>query len=799
MGRDFAYAWRQLRRAPGFAVAAVVVLALGIGVATAMYSVVNTALLRPLPYGNPQRLLKLELPRNGGNLEGKLSLPLLRAWRPRLRDFASVGYSSSNMATLRTHSQTDFVIQQKVNAGLLPTLAVRPWLGRGFSAADFSQNAPVAILTYSLWKSDFGGRRSIVGSQIKLGETGYTVIGILPPGVAFPMDTDGLLTPFVPTAGDFSWENASSMFEAIARLRPGVTLDQARAELNGVEAEIARQHPDVPRHALARNYRDELSGPIRPAISALGWATALVWLIACLSVAGLLLTRFARRRRELAVRQALGASRGELMRPLLAESVLLGAMAAAVGWGFAEGGIALLQHFVHSRLPNGFNQVAVSGSALWGLAAATVLAVVVAAWVPALLAARSPAQTALREGGNAASASRGQSRLRDALVVGEFALALLLLAGAGLLLRTLYSLRSVPLGFSTRNIVSTPLLFPPDMFAHRNFVTSFERPLLRRVDALPGVQRAALTSVIPLEHGFSMSIGISPENGRRAIYAQFRLTSPGFPQVFGIPVVRGRFFDPSLDTPSSPRVIVVNQTFAREYFGGHAVGQQIGHKNPLLVVGVIGDVHGTAIGQPAKPLIYFSSSQLKPGGGLYGMASFTDLAVRSRASSASTIAALRSLLHQFAPDVAGENFETMQQVVADSIGSQIFAARLLALFALAALAIALAGLYGLLAYAVTQRRREMGIRMALGARPEQVRGLVLADAAWRVGLGIAIGLALAMALAKILSAYLYGVAPRDPLTLTAAAVLLALCGLAASWFPARRAAAVPPAEVLRAE
>ncbi|MGH9486573.1 MAG: ADOP family duplicated permease [Terriglobales bacterium] len=800
MHRDFAYAWRQLWRAPGFTVGAVVVLALGIGVAASMYSVVNTALLRPLPYGHPARLLKLELPRNAGNLDGELMLPLVRAWQQRLHDFASLGYARGSMATLRTSSRTDFVLQQHVSQQLLSTLQIRPRLWRGFNAADFHQHALVAVLTYPLWTKDFGGRRNVLGEQIKLGDQAYGIIGVLPPQAMFPMGYDGIFTPLDPTAKDLSWKNADSEFNVIGRLRPGRTPQEAQAELSGVEASIARAHSQATEHALARNYRDELSGPVRPALAALGWATALVWLIACLSVAGLLLTRFASRRRELAVRQALGASRFELMRPLLAESVLLAAMAAALGWGFAEGGMALLQHFLQSRMPDGFNHVAVSGSALWGLAAATVVAVLIIGWIPALLAARAPAQAGLREGGNAASASRGQPRLRDLLVIGEIALALLLLAGAGLLLRTVYALRSAPLGFSTRNIVSTPLIFPPTMFAQRNFVSSFEQPLLRRVHALPGVEATALTSVIPLEQGFRMTIYIGAEDGRPALNAQFRLTSPEFPQVFGIPMVRGRFFDPAVDTPQSPKVVVVNQTFAREYFGGQpAVGQQLGHDSKVTVVGVLADVHGAAIGQPAQPLLYFSSSQLKPGGDFYQMSQFSDLAVRSRTTSASTIAALRTLLHQMAPDVAAAHFSTMQEIVTDSIGNQIFAARLLTLFALAALAIALAGLYGLLAYAVTQRRREMGIRMALGARPEQVRALVLGGAAWRIGMGIVIGLALALTIAKILSAYLYGVTARDPLTLVAAAILLALCALLAAWFPARRAAAVPPAETLRAE
>ncbi|MGH9485430.1 MAG: ADOP family duplicated permease, partial [Terriglobales bacterium] len=719
---------------------------------TAMFSVVNTVLLRPLPYFQPQRLRMIELPRSDGDIDGNVSLPLVQAWQKQLHDFQSIACVGGIGVSLEGKGRTDFVDAATTSTNLFATLGAHPLLGRLYSARD--ENKAVAVLSYTIWQKDFAGKRSIVGQPIRAGGKTYTVIGILPEGINFPVGWPSLYTPMAPTAQDLSWTKSSDALQVFARLRPGISPAAAQAELNGVEARLARAHPDTPKQASLRDYREELAGPVRPALNALMGATALVWLIACLSVAGLLLTRFAARRRELSIRAALGAGSVRLAREAFAECILIALGACAAGWALAEGCVALAAPFMQSRLPAGLNNITVSGSALWGLAGVTVVSVLLIGLLPALLAARAPAQTGLRDAGRSASAGRGQARLRDSLVIGETALALLLLAGAGLLLRTLYAMRSVPLGFTTRNLVTTQLMLPGDAFAKRDVVTGFYRPTLEKVEHLPGIEAAALTTVIPLERGMDMTMQMS-RKGKSTINAQLRMTTPGYVKVFGAHMVAGRFFDATLDTPTSQQVTVVNQAFVRRYFPGqHLVGHTLnGKKKGLAVVGVLANVHDAAIGQPAEPEMFFSTTQLFPGTGLYGMATgFTDLAVRTRLPEAAITPALRQAVHDVAPTAAVEGFMTMQQIVSDAMGSQIFAARLLGVFGLAALAIALAGLYGLLAYAVTQRRREMGIRMALGASPQQIRTLVLSGAAWRVAIGIAIGLALTLALAKVLSA-----------------------------------------------
>ncbi len=792
---DVRHAARQLRHSPGFTLAAVLVLALGIGVGTAMSSVVNTVLLRPLPYARPARLVRITALGSQA-----VSMPVIQAWRQRAHSFQAIAFWTAKMVTLQHHGRTDLVENESVSNNLFPMLGLHVARGRGFSASDFQRKVPVAIVSYAFWRLFLNDNPDVLGQQVSLDGKTCTIIGILPAHVSFPPGDAVLFTPFVPTLADLQWN--SPHLETIGRLRDGVPIAAARTEIGGIESALAREHSGtmgLPEEVKAVSLRTEIEGHIRPALGALSAATVLIWLIACLSVAGLLLTRFARRRCELAVRTALGAGRWQLLRPLLAESVLLGAMASAAGWALAAGGLKLLDNYIQRELPSGLNHVHAGGSALWGLLGITLISVLAMGVAPALAAAATSAQSGLREGGNAASRGRGQSRLGDGIIISEVTLALLLLAGAGLLLRSLYALRSVPLGFATRNIVTTPLRFPPHMFAHHDLVASFDRPLLARIRALPGVTDAALSSAIPLQHSLTITMNFSGGGGagstiRTAMY----VASPDFPRVFGIPLLRGRFFNASLDTTHTPQVMVVNQAFAAKFFPGQKL---IGSKKTgFPTIGILANVHGRAVGLPPQPAIYFSTSQLAPGHNFYRDAVIlTDLAVRSRASAAATIAGIRAVLHQLAPEVVPEGFATMQELVNRSIGNQIFAAHLLTLFALAALAIALAGLYGLLAYAVTQRTRELGIRMALGAERGDIIRLVLGRAVWLLGIGIVIGLALAYALAHLLASYLYQVRAHDPWSLAAAAVLLALCGLWAAWLPARRAARVSPLEALRTE
>lgn len=630
----------------------------------------------------------------------------------------------------------------------------------------------------------------------------------MPPAFRYPFEASAALwTLYLPPATPAQGNRDDLQFSVLARLAPGATPASAQAEVSSIQAGIARRFASnhLMDRVIVRSYRDTLVGHESSMLWAVALAVGLVWLIACASVAGLFLSRFSARRRELAVRAALGASRGRLSRELLGEPLVLGLAAGALGCAIAALCLGGLRPFLASHLLDAA-AIRLNPVVLGALSAASLASVLLVGLLPALTVARVPAAQGLAD--RSATGSRAQARLRDGLVVAEIALAILLLAGAGLLLRTLYALRQVPLGFTTANIVTTRLNIPPNRFAHAGVNQVFETPLLARLDALPGVASAAISSVVPLSEGVQVK-GMFGIEGRPNLtpdeqpQGDLRFTSPEYPKTFGIAIERGRFFDAGLDTPTSQTVVVVNHTFAARYFPGQdAVGQHlsIGSKKYALVIGVLADARDIAVAEPPAPQMHFSTTQLTPGSPFYNLgAQFLQLGVRTRNQPATSLPGIRAALHAVAPDIAPGDFQTMAQLETIALGDQTFAARLLGLFALAALAVALAGLYGLLAYQVGQRTREMGIRLALGASRGDIATLVLRRALWLLGLGVALGLGMALALARMLAAFLFGVPARDSWTLTAAALLLAGCGLAAAWLPARRAARTSPLAALHAE
>lgn len=807
---DLRFGARQLRRNPAFTLTAVLVLGLGMGVAATLFSVVQAVLLRPLPYAHPEQLVTIAEPRGDAPAFWSSSHPDVLDWRSQNHSLASLAFYGMGAATLRSESRTIMVGEYPASANLFATLGVRLAAGRTFTAEEMTAHAPVAVISHDLEQKWFAGQAA-VGKTLRLDGKPVTVIGVLPGAMRFPYDQPAdVWTPYATPNPD---DRGESGLLVIARLRPGVSVAAARSELSAIQAGLARRYGNLhlPERVEMDSYVDAMRGGARPALGGLGLAVGLIWLIACASVAGLLLTRMAGRRRELAVRAALGAGRGRILRQLLSESLLLGVLAGGAGWLVAAMLLGTLRPWILSHVAaRGVPAAAVSINAgtLGALFAATLLSVILIGLTPAWTGARVPAAAGL--GDRSSGAGRGQARLRQGLVAGEIALALLLLTGAGLLLRTLYALEQVPLGFSGTNVVTTRLHVQPDRYRTESIYQAFEAPLLERLRALPGVTAAAITSTVPLAQGVSIKgkFGIVGRPNLKAAEqpeGDMRYTSPDFPRVFGIPVERGRFFDAGLDTPTSQAVAVINEAMAARYFPGqNPVGEQItlGKNRAATIIGVIADVRETAVDRPPGPEIHFSTTQLAPHGSapFYNIGSqFARLAVRGSGNPAALIPEIRAALHAVAPEVAPDEFDTMRQVVADALGDQTFAARLLGIFALSALAIALAGLYGLLAYTVAQRRREFGIRMALGAGRAEVAGLVFRQAAWLVGLGAAVGLGLALALTRLLAAWLYGVPARDPYTLAAVALLLAGCGLLASWLPARAAARTEPVTALRSE
>jgi predicted permease len=832
--RDLRFALRQLRKSPGFTCAAVAMLALGLGAPAAMYTLVDRVLLRPLPYDHPGQIVKILESGSKGPLEWGAPYLDLHQWADASRSLRPIAfYGSDNLKSfsyLENNSGVTEVNAPMVSANLWNTLGVQPVLGRGFkpgtdwaSAGDGDENS--ILLSDTLWRGAYGSDPRILGKTVLLDGVARTIIGVMPRGFSFPYaGTDATLPmvwrPCLITDADkVRSPHGMPSYQAVARLAPGVSLASAQAELGSFQARIAQQYPlqfvreQVSSIVLAR-YGDTLvKDNVKKSLLALLGASAVLWLIACVNVAGLMLARAAARQREIAVRGALGASRWQIVRQLLIEGLALSMLASLAGLALALLTLRLFTHAlamqfgVHEKLTPNLSVLA----ALLGL---TVLSSLVSSLWPAIGAARASLEPALRQGSPQSGAGRTQHRLRAVLVVSQIALSLTLLAACGLLLRTLYVLRHVPIGFRTDHILVANMTIPGYKFAGRNILTDLYQPLLERAEHLPGVESAALMTEVPLGKTFSMIYSFSSDGNsaadarHREIKAQFRAVSPEMQQVFAFRMLHGRFFN-ATDTPSSPPVVLVNRAFVKAWTGedgdpGKFLGTPLvnyGKNRKATVVGILDDERQVSLAQQSEPEIEVCLPQITPDSGLYkateGIA--MDLAVRTDRSPASFTPDLRQLLRSASPELAGSHFTTMDQIVEDSYGSQQLATRLLEIFGGCALLLSVSGIYGLLAYLVSQRTRELGLRMALGAERGQVMALVLGQAGRMLIAGSILGLALAWFSSRFLAIFLYGVQPHDPWTMAAVTLVLLVSGLASAWLPARRAAAVDLMQALRNE
>ncbi len=716
---------------------------------------------------------------------------------------------------------SDFIPVIVSSANLLSTLQVEPALGRNFSPEeDQPGHGDVVLINSIAWEKFFNKNPQAVGSSLKLGNKIYTVIGVMPAGFEFPYVGDGpaVWSPLVPTK-DYL-ERDSRTITAVGRLKPGVSVAAAQAELAGIQNNIANAYPklELDKRIIVKSYREVVSGNVRPALLALQFAVLAVWLIACANVASLLLSRTSGRRREIAIRSAIGAARTRLVRQFLTESLVLALTGAAVGLALAFGCVRLLKFYLDLYLPLS-HHIQIDARVAAALVGFSILSAVLFGLVPALQAARAPAQEALREGTPAAGAGRRQKRFRDALVVGEIALSLVLLISAGLLLRSLLALRQLPLGFIPHNVVVTSIFLPQSgggmvgntgKYAGQDISQVFYAPLLDRLAHLPGVDSAALTSILPLSPNFSaggsFEIVGRPKDPAHKTTASVRAVSPSLYSTLGIRLLQGRLFSDS-DGPQSAAAAVVNEAFAKQFFPGQdPLGHQLkisdtGPHGTATIIGIVENTHQTAMAQEVQPEIDVSYLQLGPQDELtpYILASFTSLALRTHVSSATVIPELRTTLRDVDPDLAVMDIQTMQDLVDASLGSQTLAVRLLWIFAGAALLISIAGIYGLLAYNVSQRTRDIGLRMALGATRFNVLRMVLRQAVLLLGVGVVIGVVAAVAAGNVLRSFLYGVVPYDASTIVAVSLLLLACGLLASYIPARRASRIEPMKALRWE
>jgi predicted permease len=827
--QDIKCALRQLRRSAGFSIAVIATLAFGLGAATAMFTVVDQVLLRPLSYPHPERLVTLD----EASVHGKAALNRgvayldLQAWQEQNKTFQQIAYYIGGTRANFLEGTGGLSLQvglSSVSPNFFPTVGVRPSLGHGFEedVDPFTdgKNVNSILLSDAARQQMYGTDTTVVGKSLLLNGKAYTVVGVMPRGFAFGVEPDSpqVWTTVHLQEDDKGLKDRPRSYGAIGRLKDGVSLAAAQADLKTLQAQIAKTYedPDIREsrsNVIVGRYADSLvDADLKRALIALLAAAGVLWLIACVNVTNLFLVRATARQREIAVRGALGASRIRIMQQLIAEGLLLSGVASILGSLLALAAINVFEKQIPSHLPLQISASA-NGTILLALIGLTLLSTIFSSVWPSFLAAHMPIEPALKQGGQQSGTNRRQHRIRSSLVIAEIAMSLTLLAGCGLLLRTIYALRHVPLGFRTDHILVASLTIPAYRFDHRNMTTELYQPLLERVQHLPGVSAATLMTEVPLGQTFRMVLSLvgkgfgSQRSDDNPITSNFRAVSPEAQQVFGFGMLSGRYFNRQ-DTAGSQPVAVVNRAFARLYAPdlqnpNSVLGMNLLNMRkdqPIQVVGVLDDARQSSI-MESQPEVEICIPQITPDSNTYhnveSMA--MDVALRTERPLASITPELRTLLRQASPEFANATFTTMDQVVADSYGNQTLAAHLLELFGATALLLCISGLYGLLAYVVAQRTREIGLRIALGAQRWQALWLVLRQAGALVIAGVVIGTVLAVATGKFVRGFLYGVAEHDAWTLTTVALLLLASGGLAAYFPARKAAMVNPIEALRTE
>ncbi len=821
MIQDFRYALRRLRNAPGFAFAAICVLALGMGANIAVFTLISGIMLRPLPLEKPDHVMAVQLsgPQPYYTLNYSNMVQLRDAIGPRLK-FGALLYGGPQNASVVTARGRFQVACPKVTAGLFDMLGVRPVIGRGFREdEDEPGKNRVLLIGYDVWQKLYQGDTAAIGSTLTIRKQPYTIVGVLPRGFFFSYYGEMAVwapAEIPPGTVTAMGGKLASWGEMFARLPEGMSASQLAADLSRVQAVIAREAPDEELASAIKvtDCQTLLNQRARKPLLLLYAVVAGIWTLACLNVAGLMLARAVSRRREQAVRAALGASRVRLLQQTMMETLVLSAAGALAGLGLGEGAIKLLWRQIEHELP-----LTSAVHTDWRVAAC----LVGLTFVTALLCGAAPAVRAMRHdvrddlAGGAASATGAANRTREILVAGQLALTLVFLVGAGLFLRTIHALREVPLGFTQQNVLTGGIILngtggiddDENAIDRPSVVTDSYLPLLARLQAIPGVQVAALSSVLPMRREMSVSIMTNIDHKdvpfNKEPQADGRIASPGLADALGIPMVRGRFFTDA-DTPSSPPVVVVNKAFADKYLPnedivGHTVSMaKTGRFTEMRIAGVVGDMKQTSLAQATKPEIYFCLAQTQPGTPVYGIATaFIQVAIRAAVPADTLRTQFDKALHEVAPEATTTKVMTIRQAVEDSYGSQTLMARLLESFAGLALLIACVGLYGLLSFAVAQRTREIGVRIALGAPQGNIINLILRRALAIVAIGLAAGCSLAWFAARLAGSYIFGIKPHDVATFAAVAVLLAAASLLAAWLPARRAASVDPILALRSE
>jgi putative ABC transport system permease protein len=803
LAQDARYGARGLRKSPVYTAVVVLTLGLGIGANTAIFSVVHGVLLRKLPYGAGDRLLVLRQQQQGADDLGFSPLEITD-YRERSRTLESVVEYHNMWFTLLGRAEPERVRTGVVSAQFFDALGVRPILGRGFTALDETHEAPaVLLLSYEYWLRSFGEDKGVVGRTFEMNDRVHTVVGVLPPLPFYPDEND----VFMPTtacpfrARPTTLENRQArLATAFAVVRPGTALGDVRADLVRVAKDLAKDHPDAyPQDSgfttVSHLVRDELTRNARPSLLLLLATAGFVLLTVCANVANLTLARLTHRERELALRSALGAARGRILRQLLTESTVLALLGGAFGLLLAKLTLGMLVQFTARFTPRA-SEIGIDGPVLLFALAASLGTGLAFGALPGL-SRREEVGASLRDGSRASS-GRTPLRMRNVLVVSQLAVSFVLLIGAALMIRSLVKLEQVDPGFRPQNVLAMSFDLNWSRYKTPEQMLGFYEPLLQRVAELPGVLSVGGSFSVPLNQrpggGSAIQVEGRAVDPRTAPRAQFQLATPSYFETVGVPVLRGRAFAAS-DTREAPAVAMINRTFARQSFASEdPVGRRLsfdGGRQWLTVIGVVGDVRQHSLDREAAPEIYLAFLQ-RPG-------LSTTLLVRTAGAPLTLARQITRVTHELDPAQAVADVRTLEQVRSDSLASPRLTTALLGLFAVLAMLVSAAGISGVIAFTVSQRTHEIGIRMALGARPATLLGMLFRQGMAPVLSGLLLGILGALALSRVMEGLLFGVSPTDAACFVGSAVVLFGVSAAACLIPARRATAIPPTVALRAE
>lgn len=806
--KDIRYGVRSLLKHPGFTAIVVLTLALGIGATTAIFSVVNTVVLRPLPYPQAERIVAIqEVTKDGKRVQ--VTPANFLDWRAQNTVFEHLAAILTRPANLALADQAERIDLAMTSANFFSVFGTQPEHGRLFVAADEQAgHASVVVVSHALWQRRFAGDASLVGKPITLDGVNYTVVGIAPAGFQYPDKTEVWVPPFklAPTLNERmepTQVRGFGMLSAVALVKPGLSLDQAVVEMETITARLRQQYPDTNNRRFNRvvSLHTHLVGDTGWMLLLLFGAVGFVLLIACANVANLLLAGAATRQKEIAIRTALGASRFRVVRQLLTESLMLAVVGGGVGLLLAVWGVVLMTKLLPRDFPR-LEEINVDWRVLAFTLAASVLTGILFGFAPALQISRTDVQETLKESGRGTSSGRRHARLRNLLIVSEVALSVVLLIGAGLLFRSFQQLQAVNTGFRTQQLLTLQLSPAGSSYRRDADYISFYDQVMQRAGAIPGVESVGAINTLPLDKGPTAGFRIEgrpPLTQDKWPGGNYRTVSPGYFRLMNIPVVQGRTFD-DRDIESAPLVMIVNQALAsRDFPNENPIGKRVslGSNNesgqPVWweIVGIAANVRSLELREEAAPEFYLSSMQ----------DTFTNMfvVVRTSVEPTGVAASVRRAVAEVDKSAAVSDVKTMEHIVSDAVTQPRFNLFILGLFSGIALLLSAAGIYGVTAFNVTQRTHEFGIRMALGARTGDVLKLILRQGMLLVSVGLAVGLLASFALTRVLRTLLFGVSVTDPTTFATIAILLALVALLACYIPARRASKVDPLVALRYE